>query len=132
MPGDRFVIVRDSDGRDCQAMKQRIVDSCKGTGHDDVLVQIVCQELEAWYLGDLDALAQAYHEPSILGYRNRAPFRDPDAVSKPSEAVRRMVDRFSKRETARQLGRLVDVERNRSRSFQVFVDGVRKLMGDVK
>ncbi|MCE2467016.1 MAG: DUF4276 family protein [Caldilineaceae bacterium] len=119
VPGDRFVIVRDSDGRDCHAIKQRIVDSCKEIGRDDVLVRIVCQELEDWYLGDFVALAEAYDSPRVLRHQAKDRFRNPDSVRNPSDAVATLVGPFRKMEAARRLGNLVEVERNRSQSFRV-------------
>ena len=130
VPGDRFVIVRDSDGRDCHAIKQRIVDSCKEIGRDDVLVRIVCQELEGWYLGDFVALAEAYDSPRVLRHQAKDRFRNPDSVRNPSDAVATLVGSFRKMEAARRLGNLVDVERNRSQSFRVFVEGVRRLIAE--
>ena len=75
VPGDRFVVVRDNDGGDCHSRKQKIVAMCEAAGRDDVLVRIVCQELEAWYLGDFEALAQAYDAPSVLRQKGKASFR---------------------------------------------------------
>ena len=130
VPGDRFVIVRDSDGRDCQSIKERIVASCKEIGRDDVLVRIVCQELEGWYLGDFAALAEAYDSPQVLRHQAKARFRNPDSVRNPSDEVATLVGPFRKTEAARRLGCLVDVKRNRSQSFQVFVEGVRRLIAE--
>ena len=135
MPGDRFVVVRDSNGYDCHSLKQRIVASCKETGRDDVLVRIVCQELEGWYLGDFVALAEAYDSPKVLQHQIKARFRNPDLVRKPSDEVAKLVGPYRKMEAARRLGTrrlgsLIDGQRNRSRSFQVFVEGVRRLVVD--
>lgn len=133
VPGDRFMVVRDSDQHDCYELKQRIIESCNGSGHDDVLVRIVCQELEAWYLGDFDALAQAYNAPRLLQQRRKARFRNPDTVVNPAEVVSRMVSgvngRFNKTDAARRMGNAMDLEQNRSGSFRVFVEGVRRLGG---
>lgn len=59
-PGVRFVIVRDNDGGDCCALKSSLSALCADAGRDDALVRIACQELEAWYLGEPSALAQAF------------------------------------------------------------------------
>ena len=59
-PGVGFVILRDNDGGDCVRLKRRLLQSCQQAGRPDTLVRIVCQELEAWYLGEPDALADAF------------------------------------------------------------------------
>lgn len=130
VPGDRFVVVRDSDGQDCHTLKQRIVASCKESGHDDVLVRIVCQELEGWYLGDFAALAKAYDNPKVLQHQRKDRFRNPDSVRNPSDEVAKLIGPFRKIEAARRLGSLIDGMRNRSKSFQVFIEGIRKLMAE--
>ena len=33
-------------------------------------MRLACQELEAWYLGDLEALAAAFEEPKLCGRLN--------------------------------------------------------------
>ena len=131
VPGDRFVVVRDSDGQDCHALKQRIVKSCREAGHGDILVRIVCQELEGWYLGDFTALAEAYDDPKILQYQGKARFRNPDAVRNPSVEVAKLAGPFRKTDAARRLGNLVDARQNRSRSFQVFVEGIRRFVAEL-
>jgi hypothetical protein len=51
-PGDQFVVVRDNDGADCITVKHSIQQLCREGRREDTLIRIVCQELEAWYLGD--------------------------------------------------------------------------------
>ena len=56
-PNARFLIIRDNDRGDCLARKRKLVDLCIAAGRQDrFLVRIVCQELEAWFLGDMAAL----------------------------------------------------------------------------
>ena len=61
-PGTRFVVMRDQNGADCRDVKAKLVDLCLSGGRPDALVRIVCRELEAWYLGDRNALLQAFPE----------------------------------------------------------------------
>jgi hypothetical protein len=60
VPGDRFVVVRDNDGGDCLALKDHLSGVCQSAGRTETLIRIVCQELEAWYLGQPDAIAVAF------------------------------------------------------------------------
>ena len=131
-PGVRFVVLRDNDGADCVQLKQRLLQSCQAAGRGDTLVRIVCQELEAWYLGDLDALAEAFENERLRGIGRKAPFRDPDAVQKPSKALEKLVPEFQKVSGARTMARFLLRERNRSQSFQVLLSGLDKLCAEFK
>ena len=64
-PGVRFAVVRDNDGRDCRALKDDLRGLCRAGHRDDTLIRIVCQELEAWYLGEPDALADAFGREAL-------------------------------------------------------------------
>lgn len=128
VPGDRFVIVRDTDGADCVDLKRRLVDACTASGRPDSMVRLVCQELEAWYLGDLQALADEYAEPALAARSRQARFRDPDAIVKPSHELARLIPDFGKRAGARAMGARLDPDRNTSRSFGHFVSGLRRLV----
>lgn len=128
VPGDRFVVLRDSDAAACRQVKARLVKLCADSGRPDTLVRLACQELEAWYLGDLEALAAAYEDPKLCGPAMRKRFVDPDAWEKPSAQVQRVLPAFQKGQGARRMGvALRGADESRSRSFQVFVAGVRRL-----
>ena len=130
-PGARFAIVRDNDGGDCYALKERIRQLCHNGRRDDALVRIVCQELEAWYFGEPDAMAEAFGDERLRRIKNRPRYRNPDAISKPSGEIKRLVPRFQKIDGARRMAQHLTRERNRSRSFAVFLDGVANLHGTV-
>ena len=127
-PGDRFVVVRDNDSTDCVALKGDLRGRCTAAGREDTLIRIVCQEMEAWYLGDLSALAAAYGDERLLQVGRSSRFRDPDARPKPSDDVKRLAPRFEKVEGARRMAEHMSRYGNRSRSFQVFLNGVERLM----
>ena len=131
-PGVRFVILRDNDGGDCRALKRRLRDLCRQGGRDDSLVRIACQELEAWYLGEPDALADAYGQDSLRGIAGRARFRDSDAVVKPSVAVGELVPEFQKIGGARRMAQHLSRERNRSASFQALMQGIENICRDMR
>ncbi|MDR2128089.1 MAG: DUF4276 family protein [Burkholderiaceae bacterium] len=121
-----FVIVRDNDGADCIKQKQELRDKCLQAGRPDTLIRLVCQELESWYLGDLDALDKAF-DAKVNIPKNRKRFANPDAWQKPSREVERLVPCFQKQSGARKLAEHLDAQHNRSHSFQVFVKGVSRL-----
>jgi hypothetical protein len=123
--------VRDNDIADCLRLKQQLRQLCIAGGRPDTLIRIPCQELEAWYLGDFAALAQAYNQPRLVGLAKKAKYRNPDAVPKPAVELERLIPGFQKQAAARKLGALLAEERNCSRSFQVFLAGIRRLAGEM-
>lgn len=127
-PDARFIVVRDNDNGDCKLLKAKLVKMCAENGHNDVLVRLVCQELEAWYLGDLAAVATAYNAPSIAKQQEKKSFRNPDQLVKPSDRIQKLVPTFTKIGGARAIAPHLRIETNRSRSFQVFVEGVGRLV----
>lgn len=130
-PGARFVIVRDNDNADCVDLTARIRRQCEDAHRPDTLVRLVCQELESWYIGDLEALAEAFDEPRANTPRSRRRFTDPDSCRKPSVEIARLVPRFQKRSGARAMARHLKAEGNLSRSFRVFLLGVRQVAEDM-
>lgn len=130
-PGVRFAVVRDNDGGDCRALKDHLRDLCRAGRRGDALIRIACQELEAWYLGEPDALADAFGREALRGIGQRARYREPDAVARPSEAVERLVPEFQKVSGARRMARYVTRERNRSTSFRVFMAGIEAVAADL-
>ena len=131
IPGDRFVIVRDTDGADCIALKGTLEQMCSGSGRTDTLVRLVCQELEAWYLGDLAALATAFALPKINTPVNRKRFCVPDDWQKPSVEVKRLVPTFQKTSGARVMSAHLNPLENASVSFNTFLQGVYDIATDM-
>ncbi len=132
IPGDRFVIVRDNDNANCVDLKQRLAAMCATHGRPETLIRLVCQELEAWYLGDLKALAEAFDTPKADTPALRKRFADPDGWQKPSVEVRRLVPAFQKGSGARQMGQHLSIEGNASASFRVFMSGVQRLQDEMR
>jgi hypothetical protein len=125
--GVRFVVVRDNDGADCVQVKKALRESCRRAGREDTLVRLACQELEAWYVGEPEALAEAFGRDDLARLARQARFREPDAVPRPAELLAQLVPEFQKISGARRLARRLTLERNRSPSFRVFVDGVARV-----
>lgn len=132
-PDVRFVVMRDQDSADCRQVKAKLTTLCQGAKRPDALVRVVCQELEAWYIGDAKALAQAFPEngKKILREMNKSRYRDPDAVVQPSEAIARHIPAFQKRSGARRMAAVLS-QNNASRSFRVFLAGVERLWREMR
>jgi hypothetical protein len=127
--GVSFVVLRDNDGADCRVLKARLRRMCEEAGRPQTLIRIPCQELESWYLGTPETLAQVYKRPRLADLRRKAKYRNPDSLGAPSKELARLVPEFRKRDGARRIGAAIplDVSANSSPSFRVFAEGLRRL-----
>lgn len=126
-PNSRFVVMRDQDSGDCLVIKQRLQALCAAAGRPDAVVRIACRELEAFFVGDWQAIAQAFDKPTLAKHDRAAKFRNPDMLGSPSQELRRVLPAYQKREGARKIAPHLVFERNRSRSFQVLFETLRGL-----
>ena len=122
-----FVVVQDNDNGDCLALKQRLLQHCREGEREDTLVRIVCQELEAWYLAEPDALAVAFADEKLRSIGNQSRYRDPDTIPKPSDNIKQLVPGFSKNRGARIMANHLTRAGNRSHSFAVLLSGIEKI-----
>ena len=127
VPGDRFVIVRDNDNGDCYALKERLRQLCRNGRREDTLIRIVCQELEAWYLGEPEAMVNAFDDEKLRNVGRQAAYRNPDSRPKPSADLEKLIPAFSKSSGARLMAQHLTREGNRSHSFAIFLSGVERL-----
>ena len=146
LPEDwRIVVLLDADREDCRELKRHLDEvaaqaglvtrTVAGSPRFQVLNRIAIEELEAWFLGDVEALREAY--PGVD--RNLAAqekFRNPDAIAGGTwEALERVLQKaghfkggLGKVTAAREISRLMAPDRNRSRSFQVFRQGLLEMV----
>ncbi|MEI6262567.1 MAG: DUF4276 family protein [Deltaproteobacteria bacterium] len=133
-PGAVFVVLRDNDGADCRAIKARLKRLSEKNGQADVLIRIACQELESWYLGVPETIAEVYSRPKLAELGRKAKYRNPDHLGSPSAELAKLVPEFRKMDGARRMGMsmpLVESE-NRSRSFRIFVEGLSRMIPNAK
>ena len=124
--GTRFVILFDKDRADCRARKSDIASVIPEFRRGQVLVRVVCYELESWYFGDPDLIAERF--PKFAQVRNRARFRSsPDGIDKPSTAIEEFSG-LGKGALADELGPILSLEGNRSHSLRVFLSGLQRLL----
>ncbi|MEW6375792.1 MAG: DUF4276 family protein [Thermodesulfobacteriota bacterium] len=146
LPEDwRIVILVDGDDEDCRQLKAKLEEiaqnvsfmtnsRCDSSSNFQVLNRLAIEELEAWFFGDVEALHEAYPRIS-LNLREKAKYRNPDAIKGGTwEALHRELRRvgyftsgFPKISVARTISPFMDPERNRSKSFQVFRQGLLDL-----
>lgn len=128
-PGVHFVVMQDQDNSNCKTLKSHLRIECEKSGRSDILVRIVCRELEAWYIGEPEALTKAFpdHSSRILKELSKARYRNPDSVHRPSEVISRLIPEFQKRSGAQRIAEHMSI-RNRSHSFRVFIKGIERYL----
>ena len=128
-PDVAFVVVHDQDSNDCLELKRHLQGICAMSGRH-ALIRIACRELEAWYWGDLNAVSKAYGvELRHLSAKRK--YRNPDNIDHPKQELKRCLPQMSQIDGARRIAPHMNLEENTSHSFQVFVQGVKKLCGIV-
>jgi hypothetical protein len=133
-PGWGIVVLVDRDRADCRRLKARLEGVAAGAGLVTrtaaagspfaVCNWLAVEELEAWLLGDDQALFEAY--PGVRSIAGKRGFRDPDAVAGGTwEALERVLQAaghhqggLNKVAAARAIAARMEPARNRSRSFQ--------------
>lgn len=130
-PEARFVIMRDQDAADCEILKQHLLTLCETAGRTDCLVRIVCRELESWFLGDLNAVSQAFSLPKLSKLQEKEKFRFPDRLGNAATELRKLVRGYQKVSGARTIAQHLDISSNHSKSFQVFLAGLQQLVEEM-
>lgn len=127
IPDSVFLIMRDKDAADCIAVKRQLVSLCNQT-RKPCIVRIACQELESFYLGDLSAVKQAFH-CAVPSQKSRK-FRDPDHLSRPSGELERITNgAYQKISGSQSIAPFLRLDgSNRSRSFNVLIEGIKHLL----
>lgn len=120
----RFMILRDNDGADCAILKQRLIDLLPAERRTRTKVRLVCQELEAWYFGDSDALADVFENEALRNIGSKAKYRRPDEIAQPSKSLAALEPRFQKVSGARQMAQSMARDRNTSPSFAVTIRAI--------
>lgn len=117
-PNSRFLILRDQDSGDCVQIKRRLADLCSQAGRPEATVRIACRELEAFFVGDWQAVAEAFGKPALAAHDRKAKYRNPDGLGSPSRELSRAIPTYQKGDGARRISPLLEPQRNRSASFQ--------------
>jgi Domain of unknown function (DUF4276) len=128
-PNSKFVVLRDQDDSDCVSLKKELEKKCAKARQKSALIRIACRELEAWYFGDLMAVERALAQPNLAHHSAKAKYREPDKIINPGRELRIITEQiYQKVASSRAIGSHLDLNnRNTSRSFQVFLVGLRQL-----
>ncbi|WP_170163002.1 DUF4276 family protein [Thermobifida halotolerans] len=134
----RVVVLVDKDEDDCRKLKTEMDAIARRAGMVPdgvsrcVVNRIAVRELENWYFGDWEAVCAAF--PKVRS-KVPAPYSStPDATAKKTSEVFERVLRqngirnSSKPDWAERMAPKMVPSRNRSVSFRVFIEGVRRLV----
>ena len=94
-----------------------------------ILPNIPCRELEAWYWGDLDAVSAAFNK-DLSSYKKKKKYRKPDEIVDPKEKLKKLIPELQQQSGAKAIGKQASkrpLNENASPSFQAFIKGVQKL-----
>ena len=142
----RIMVLIDEDRQDCLELKavlEKIAheaglvtkSSATSQSNFQVVNRIVIEELEAWFFGDPNAVRKAFPRVSKT-FEHQAKYRNPDAITGGThEALERLLKRhyrsgLTKTAVAQKIASYMEPSRNRSRSFQVFVEGLQACVGE--
>lgn len=126
-PDAKFVVLRDQDQSDCLALKNDLLRKCATTGRSDILIRIVCRELESWFLADLGAVEMGLGVDNLKPLQNKNPYRTPDEIHSPSIRLKKITPNYQKMSGSRAIGKNLNPTNNRSHSFFAFVKGIKRL-----
>ena len=128
----RFVVIRDQDSGNCHTVKENLVSLCEEAGVTDALIRIACHELEAWFLGDLQAVECGLGIKNLACHQDKRKYRNPDHLGSPSAELDRLVKGYRKIEGARKIAPYLDLKLNKSRSFNAFISGINKVIRSIQ
>ena len=144
----RIIVLIDEDRSDCHELKAYLekvahdadfVTKSSAAPNEDfqVVNRLAIEKLEAWFFGDVEALHTAYPRIS-RNLHNKAKYRNPDTIRGGTyEALEDLLinnnyykKRIPKTTVAQRIAQHMEPSRNRSKSFQVFVEGLKACVGE--
>jgi len=134
----QIIIIIDQDKQDCVALKNKIKEKMAWCVCE-YKIRIACYELEAWFLGDMEAIAKCSPRFKASSFQGKKKYRDIDNIEKPSSVIEKIVpdwkERYaSKPQFAKTIAPFVSLERqnleeaNRSHSFHVLLETLCSLV----
>lgn len=137
---DAVVVVLDADRNDCRSFLAELTALAAKVGAPDTVFRLAIEEVEAWYLGDREAMRAAYPKAKLDAAKNYSQ----DSVCGTWELVADVLHKGGRRtlkkkgaprpcdlkhEWAEKIGPRLDLDRNESPSFQKLLSGLRRIVG---
>lgn len=135
-----FVVVTDCDNKECDKFKREIMSTIKdsvGKPVENCIVCLAIEEMEAWLLGDFNAIKQAYPNANKKEYDSYVQ----DSICGTWEKLFKVIDErefkrsrntsynntvgIRKSEWAENITPYIDIEANKSPSFKYYVKKIR-------
>ncbi|RKZ58954.1 MAG: hypothetical protein DRR08_15045 [Candidatus Parabeggiatoa sp. nov. 2] len=138
----QIIVIIDRDKQDCVALKNKIQEKMAWCSCE-YKIRIACYELEAWFLGDMEAIAKCSPRFKASFFQGKKKYRDIDNIPKPSSVIEEIVPDWKKRHLskpkfAEEIAHFVSLETqnvekaNRSDSFHVLLETLRSFGNDNK
>ena len=130
-PKTKFIIVHDQDSHDCKKLKSELLEICQNAGQTNVMIRIICHELESWFLGDLAAVETAYNlKPNTLSkQQSTRKYREPDRLNSAKQELVNLVGEYYAGTHSKAIAPHLSLTENKSRSFKIFIQSIYQLVG---
>jgi hypothetical protein len=128
-PNVQFIVVHDKDSADCKKLKTDLHELIYKPRRSSSLIRIACTELESWFLGDFEAIEKAFNI-DLSVQKNKALFRNPDSLANPKQELTKLVPKYQQITGSIAIAQHMDITKNKSHSFNVFVAGIQRLVAE--
>jgi len=119
------IILHDQDSADCKILKKELL-NLSSSFKKNLLIRIVCRELESWFLGDLKAIEKAYPNFKSNNYLNKRKLMKPDLLNA-KDYLKKILPNYREVASSREISKYLDINDNRSESFNSFINGIKKI-----
>jgi hypothetical protein len=124
-----FIVLRDQDAGDCLIIKDKLKDICYQADKPETLIRISCRELESWFLGDIATVGTVYNLDNLANLQRKKKYRNPDYLQHPDIELKQLTNNYyQKMAGAREMGLNINIDNNKSHSFNIFISGLRNLI----
>lgn len=123
----RFVICMDNDTANCTVLKNELRALLPPNPSHEFKIRLVMNELEAWYLGDMDALELAGYIPKDSAVKNqkKKSFRVPENMVNAKREFLKLVKTQGQITLARSIAPHLNLQNDRCKSFKHFVEALQ-------
>ncbi len=143
---DKIIILIDNDNKDCNELKNKLEKTARDAGFTtrtmnkkefQVINRIVIQELESWFLGEIDAIRKSYPRISCNLSKRKKQYRNPDQLTNTCETLLRCLNKngyynnikyLPKSEVAKSISKNMNPDNNVSPSFNLFKDTLLNIL----